>query len=113
MNDDETVKRGNKVPKPNESKSSSRRKSQQAKTQSAPQTAPRPAPAPQVAPRVRELSIRNRSGALLFLPVLNGDGTKKSLRMGANAVVTVQEDRLTDHARRLLNQGQISIDPNR
>lgn len=71
------------------------------------------APATPGALRVRTLSLRNRSGALLFLPVLNRDGTKKSLRMGANATVEVPEDQLTDHARRLLSQGQISIDPHR
>jgi hypothetical protein len=33
--------------------------------------------------------------------------------MGANATVQVAEDCLTDYARRLLTQGQISIDPHR
>ena len=72
-----------------------------------------PAPASRGALRVRILTLRNRSGALLFLPVLNGDGTKKQLRMGANATVQIPEDQLTDYARRLLSRGQVSIDPHR
>jgi hypothetical protein len=112
MNDEDPVEQGDEVPEPIES-TTSRRKAKKSESRATPRTAPRPAPAPQAAPRVRFLSLRNRSGTLLFLPVLNGDGTKKSLRMGANAIVKVQEDHLTDHARRLLSQGQISIDPNR
>lgn len=84
------------------------------KRSSSVKTAPkRSAPATPGAPRVRILALRNRSGTLLHLPVLNSDGTKKSLRMGANETVEVPEDRLTDFARRLLHQGQISIDPRR
>ena len=113
MNDEEAVGQGDKVPKSTESSRSPRRKVKKPVASSTPKTVSRPTPAPQAAPRVRLLSLRNRSGALLFLPVLNGDGTKKQLRMGANAVVQVQEDLLTDFARRLLSQGQISIDPNR
>jgi len=112
MNDD-PVEQGDEVPEPTESPRASRRKALKKSEVSAPRTAARLAPAPQGALRVRLLSLRNRSGTLLFLPVLNDDGTKKSLRMGANATVQVAEDCLTDYARRLLSQGQISIDPHR
>jgi len=113
MNDGDHVEQGDEVPEPTEQHPKSTKKAARREERSAPRTAARPAPSPKVAPRVRFLSLRNRSGTLLFLPVLNDDGTKKSLRMGANATVQVQEDCLTDHARRLLSQGQISIDPHR
>jgi len=112
MNDGDYAEQGDEVPEPTESTRPSRRKGKKSAV-STPRTAARPAPSSKGALRVRLLPLRNRSGTLLFLPVLNDDGTKKSLRMGANATVEVAEDCLTDYARRLLSQGQISIDPHR
>jgi hypothetical protein len=113
MNDEEVVEheKEGSTDEPVEETPKSRRPAR--KRSSSTGTPARPAPATQGALRVRVLNLRNRSGTLLFLPVLNGDGTKKSLRMGANATVKVPEDQLTDHARRLLHQGLISIDPHR
>jgi len=114
MNDEQVVEHEDEDPDEDSTSTSPRASRRASKRKGVPSTfVPRPTPAPQGAPRVRKLTLRNRSGLLLFLPVLNDDGTKKSLRMGANATVQVPEDQLTDHARRLLRQGMISIDPHR
>lgn len=113
MTDEEVVEQEDETPEADETEAEKPRRPARKRPSARAPAAPKPAPAPQGALRIRTLTLRNRSGTLLFLPVLNSDGTKKSLRMGANAVVEVPEDRLTDHARRLLSQGQISIDPHR
>jgi hypothetical protein len=68
-------------------------------------------PVPRPAPTVRTLTLRNRSATLIQVPVLNDDGSKRNIRLGKGQTAQVLEDRLTDHAMRLVSLGRISIRP--
>lgn len=62
-------------------------------------------------PSVKTLTLRNRSGQVLFVPVVNDDGSSRNVRLGAGQSITVAEDRLTDYTQRMADKGQLTIRP--